>query len=423
MRIFDKWPWTNIHELNLDWILENMRKLLSAMDELSRRVLPPGGTNGQVLAKNSAEDFDVHWVYQQGGGGSGRDVPEGGENGQVLTADGANGYDWANLPEPREVPSTSGANAGDVLTVDGQGDYDWQAPPSGGVDASQATDGQVLTANGEGGYGFEELPTHRQVPTGGTNGQVLTAGADDSYAWANPPSPSTGREVPDATGEPAGKVLTTDGADGYGWENPDEPREVPDPALGNVGDELTIVSAGQYGWEAHRHVPSASQANDGDVLTADGSGGYAWETPAGSGAGAAVGLGKLYGFRLYYRAAGSTHTITSQQIYDSIFSEQTYGEIEFFMEHREDGQSHRRYNPIPVKAYLAGGAGQSFDLYCMDTTDNSIIKLGRLTTGWGSSGWSFTFESGVGPSASLSDTIFAKWVCSTNNRSFVNETP
>ena len=421
MRIFDKWPWTNIHELNLDWILENMRKLLTAMDELSHRVLPPGGTNGQVLAKNSADDFDVHWVDQQGGGGSGRTVPDGGDNGQVLTSDGANGYDWANLPEPREVPSTSGANSGDVLTVDSHGDYDWQAPPSGGVDASQATDGQVLTANGEGGYGFEDLPTHRQVPTGGTNGQVLTAGADNSYAWQNPPSPSTGREVPDATGETAGKVLTTDGEDGYGWETPSTPREVPPTNGASDGDVLTVDGQGNYGWEAlptHRQVSVGG--TNGQVLTANGSGGYGWAPAPGAGQGAAVGAGELWQYRFPYSGqGGETVTIPLATMMSGPLAEfggvgQIYGVMDIAVVHFADIYT-APMTPIIRRCYIAAGASANLPLFAVQA-DGTILKVGTLTIGFGTNDWSFTYEGTVkNPAATLFDCLLMKWVVSNDH--------
>lgn len=41
------------------------------MPDVSRRALPTGGTTGQVLSKIDAADFNVQWVDQTGGGGSG----------------------------------------------------------------------------------------------------------------------------------------------------------------------------------------------------------------------------------------------------------------------------------------------------------------------------------------------------------------
>jgi len=38
--------------------------------------VPDGGTAGQVLAKESAQDFDTHWVDAGGGGGGGGLLPD-----------------------------------------------------------------------------------------------------------------------------------------------------------------------------------------------------------------------------------------------------------------------------------------------------------------------------------------------------------
>lgn len=40
------------------------------------RLLPSGGTSGQVLAKSSGTDYDVTWVNQSGGGGGGAYTPD-----------------------------------------------------------------------------------------------------------------------------------------------------------------------------------------------------------------------------------------------------------------------------------------------------------------------------------------------------------
>ena len=56
MGIFNRFPWSDEHQLNLDWIL----RLLTSFK---------GGTANQVLAKKSNKDYDFKWVNQGGGGG------------------------------------------------------------------------------------------------------------------------------------------------------------------------------------------------------------------------------------------------------------------------------------------------------------------------------------------------------------------
>lgn len=41
----------------------------SLVSGLSAHTLPAGGQVGQVLAKATSSDYDVHWVNQSGGGG------------------------------------------------------------------------------------------------------------------------------------------------------------------------------------------------------------------------------------------------------------------------------------------------------------------------------------------------------------------
>ena len=56
--MFDKFPFTNVHELNLDWILRILNKL-------------KGGTKDQVLTRLSNKPLDFGWKTMSGGGGGG----------------------------------------------------------------------------------------------------------------------------------------------------------------------------------------------------------------------------------------------------------------------------------------------------------------------------------------------------------------
>ena len=83
----------------------------SQLDTVSGSIhsIPSGGTPGQVLAKIDETDYNVTWVDQQGGGGSGN-VPAGGTTGQVLAKATDTDYqtEWVNQPEGLPEGGTEG---------------------------------------------------------------------------------------------------------------------------------------------------------------------------------------------------------------------------------------------------------------------------------------------------------------------------
>lgn len=70
MGLFDRFPWTNEHQLNLDWILRILKQL-------------QGGTMDQVLTRKSNKPFDFGWKTMSGGGGGTTDYDELGNKPQV----------------------------------------------------------------------------------------------------------------------------------------------------------------------------------------------------------------------------------------------------------------------------------------------------------------------------------------------------
>lgn len=145
-------------------------------DPMSRYPIPSGGSDGQVLTKDGANNYEVKWSTAHG-------VPSGGAKGTVLTKNSATDYDlaWAEL---HGIPS--GGASGYVLAKTSATSYDvsWQASsglPTGG------TAGQVLTKVNATNYNVQ-WSTIGTLPTGGTAGQVLTKTNSTNYnvEWATP---------------------------------------------------------------------------------------------------------------------------------------------------------------------------------------------------------------------------------------------
>ena len=82
----------------------------SQLDTVSESIhsIPSGGTPGQVLAKIDETDYNVTWVNQQGGGGSGN-VPAGGTTGQVLAkaTDADYQTEWVDVPRGYKLVQTN----------------------------------------------------------------------------------------------------------------------------------------------------------------------------------------------------------------------------------------------------------------------------------------------------------------------------
>lgn len=109
--MFQKFPFTNSHQLNLDWILKILKSL-------------KGGATGQVLTKLSANNFDFNWTTP----------------GTVPPTPGTTDYDdLANKPSINGVTLTGDKTSADLnITVRSPANF----PPS--VDSSVANGGTSL---------------------------------------------------------------------------------------------------------------------------------------------------------------------------------------------------------------------------------------------------------------------------------------
>lgn len=163
--------------------------------------VPPGGTEGQLLQKESNADFDVGWLTLAGlqevsvqpepppdiesvelwvdlsqSAPPGPAVPPGGTTNQVLAKASPTDFDvaWQTLTAVNGLPV--GGTAGQVLSKNSSNDFDavWSAVP----------------------------PATNGVPVGGTTGQLLqkTSGTDFATGWTGPFTiPGPGATVVPAT--------------------------------------------------------------------------------------------------------------------------------------------------------------------------------------------------------------------------------
>lgn len=135
------------------------------------RGLPPGGTTGQVLTKQSSTDYDADWQDPTGGGGTGGTV-------SVEVA-------GTNTGEPGTDASVT--NLGDTTHVRLEFTIPRGAP---GADGAPGAPGQAGKdgAPGADGKPGPQGPAGPGLPSGGTSGQLIRkSGADDYQTeWFTP---------------------------------------------------------------------------------------------------------------------------------------------------------------------------------------------------------------------------------------------
>ena len=201
MAIFNKIPWTNFHELNLDWIIKHLK---AVEVKLAKIPLPLVSDIGKVLGAVSDGDggAKLEYVTDQTGG----DVPVPGVSdiGKVIgvVSDGAGGaeYDLVTDQTGGDVPDPGSGDAGKVLKVNNDLTYSWQNETACPVPTPGSEDnGKLLTAGSGGSVSWQTLNVD-EVPTPGSgdNGKVLTAGSGGSYSWQTAPSGGSGTVLRDS---------------------------------------------------------------------------------------------------------------------------------------------------------------------------------------------------------------------------------
>ena len=217
MAIFNKIPWTNFHELNLDWIIKHLK---AVEVKLAKIPLPLVSDIGKVLGAVSDGDGGVKLEYVTDQTGGDVPVPDVSDIGKVIgvVSDGAGGaeYDLVTDQTGGSVPDPESGDAGKVLKVNNDLTYSWQNETACPVPTPESGDsGKLLTAGSGGSMSWQTLNVD-EVPTPGSgdNGKVLTAGSGGSYSWQTP----SGGNVPTPTSGDNGKVLTAAGDGTYSWQ-------------------------------------------------------------------------------------------------------------------------------------------------------------------------------------------------------------
>ena len=149
MGIFEHWPYTNIHNLNLDWLIRKMKELEAKVNE-SFRVWYPSITNGVLSwTRDDTETAPapVSIVGPQGpagaDGATGPQGPEGPEGPQGPA--GADGADGVGVP--------AGGSTGQVLAKSSGTDYDTYWKSFGTAGDALPLDGGDMTPDDESPYG------------------------------------------------------------------------------------------------------------------------------------------------------------------------------------------------------------------------------------------------------------------------------
>lgn len=198
MGIFEHFPYTNFHDLNLDWLLRAVKSLRDRLEDhikdYNRTKVPGGGLKNQVLTKKSDSDYDMIWKDSSG-------IPAGGAAGDILAKNSAADFDasWhadnnikksgGTLDNAATLEFVDGANSAEIgameLMATGEkfqfsGDFGFTNPVSG---QPPVADNDLATKQ----YVDASTSSVDGVPAGGTTGQVLAkkTDADGDTEWVD----------------------------------------------------------------------------------------------------------------------------------------------------------------------------------------------------------------------------------------------
>lgn len=286
--------------------------------------IPLGGTTGQVLAKNSGNDYDTRWITPDYD--SNYNIPEGGSQGQFLGKVSAASGDiaWLNVPTSegtQELPN--GGNTGQVLakTSTANGAVAWVDPVAGeGNVPSGGTSGQILTKNSQFDGDFAWAAPVKEIPTGGAVGQILVKNSttDGDLVWADN-SGGTGGGLP--TGGTTGQVLTKNSSNvgDASWATPavgltDAPNNA--NLYGRKGGAWSVVKQ-TYAFTDLSNVPTTFLGQGGKVLAvkSDETGLELIDVEADAGSGSLVpDYGEHLHWRILTHATGGGSQVGIQEI-------------------------------------------------------------------------------------------------------------
>ena len=141
------------------------------IDDLQPQLIPAGGTQGQVLAKTTGDNYAVAWTDP---GAAVNGLPEGGTDGQILQKSGSDNFTakWVDATAGPQGPQ------GETGPQGPQGETGPQGPQ--GETGPQGPQGETGPQGPQGDPGVG-------VPTGGTAGQVLAKvdGTDYNTHWVD----------------------------------------------------------------------------------------------------------------------------------------------------------------------------------------------------------------------------------------------
>lgn len=267
MGFFNQFPYTNFHELNLDWILSKIKELTKRVEDVPTE----GGLNevrAEVVAAEARLNSRIDGLNADDVGAIPASVTKL-PNPQALTFTGAvaGSYDGSS-PVTVHIPQGGGAGSVEPLTFSGavSASYDGSAPVSVEIPEKSATPAVLTFTGGASGTFDGSAPLSINIPSGGGGGAanqplVFSGAVSASYDGSSQvnveiPEPPT---VPAALPNP--QALTFTGAV-TGTYDGSAPLNVVIPQGGSGG----VSKAYSYG--ASISVKTASSQGAGTVHVA-----------------------------------------------------------------------------------------------------------------------------------------------------------